>query len=135
MEGKVSDMKKIDPIVMKETVYVAAFSLIFSVLMNAVFLALGKWDLTVLFGNLLGYFGAVVNFFLMCLTVQSAVLKEEKEARDLVKLSQTLRMIFLMIIAVIGYAVPVFNIIAVVIPFLFPRLSVTVRSLTIKDNK
>jgi len=81
----------------------------------------------------IGYLGATVNFFLMALTVQGAVAKEEeKEARDLIKLSQTLRSLFLLAVAVIGYAVPVFNVIAVVIPFLFPRLAVTVRGLTMK---
>ncbi|MBE6551455.1 MAG: hypothetical protein E7665_04895 [Ruminococcaceae bacterium] len=127
-------MKKIDPTVLKETFYVACFSVVFSLLMQAVYLAIGKWNTAVLFGNLLGYFAAVANFFLMGLTVQSAVMKEEKEARNLVKLSQNLRMVFLLVVAVIGYAVPIFDIIAVVIPFIFPRLSVTVRSLTIKDK-
>jgi len=126
-------MKRIDPTVLKETRIVALLSLPLCLLMQAVFLLLGRWDMTVLFGNILGYLGATVNFFLMALTVQGAVAKEEeKEARDLIKLSQTLRSLFLLAVAVIGYAVPVFNVIAVVIPFLFPRLAVTVRGLTMK---
>jgi len=77
-------MKKIDATVLKETGFIAAFTLILSLLMQSVFLIIGKWDYTVLLGNLLGYLAAVGNFFLLGLTVQSAVEKEEKEAKSLI---------------------------------------------------
>ena len=73
-------MKKIDPTVVKETVYITAFTIIFSMLMQAVFLIVQKWDYTVLLGNLLGIIAVVLNFLLMGITVQNAVLKEEKDA-------------------------------------------------------
>ena len=46
-------MKKIDPTIKKETLYIAAFVIIFSVLMQSVFLIIGKWDVEVLFGNII----------------------------------------------------------------------------------
>ena len=117
-------MKKIDPTVLKETAYITVFTIIFSMLMQAVFLIVQKWDYTVLLGNLLGIIAVVLNFLLMGITVQNAVLKEEKDAKNLMKLSQTGRLFMMFVFALVGYLVPVFNAIAVVIPFLVPRIAI-----------
>lgn len=74
-------MQKIDATVKKETLFIAAFTLIFSAVMELVFLLLGYWSYKVVLGNLLGFTAAVLNFFLMGYTVQKAVLLEEKEAK------------------------------------------------------
>ena len=74
----------VDKTVRRETLFVAAWVGIFSLFMQAVFLVIGRWDYTVLLGNLLGAAAAVGNFFLMGLTVQSAVQKEEKDAKQAV---------------------------------------------------
>ena len=57
--------------------------------MQAVFLIIRMWDYTVILGNLLGAAVNVLNFFLMALTVQKAVEKEEKEAKQTMKLSHS----------------------------------------------
>ena len=124
-------MKKVDSTVLKESSYIAALTLVLSLLMQSVFLIAGMWDITVLLGNLLGIVAAVGNFFLMGITVQSALGREEKQIKNLMKLSQMGRMLLLFGVALIGYLVPLFNIIAVVVPFLFPRIAVTVRQLSI----
>ena len=128
-------MKKIDPTIKKETLYIAAFVIIFSVLMQSVFLIIGKWDVEVLFGNILGAVAAVANFFLMGLTVQASLEKEEKEAKNIIKFSQSARLFLLFGVALAGYLIPVFNIIAVVIPFLFPRIAVMLRPLADKIKR
>ena len=51
-------MKKINKVIWLETFYIAAWTLIFSMLMQAVFLVI-DWDYTVLLGNLLGAFAGV----------------------------------------------------------------------------
>lgn len=122
-------MKKVDSTIIKETVYIFAFTLIFSVLMQAVFLIIGKWNYTVLLGNLLGGIAAVGNFFLMGLSVQSALDKDEKDAKSTMKLSQMLRTLLLFIVAVIGHVAPCFNLLAVVIPYIFPRVAIALRPL------
>lgn len=127
-------MKKIDPTVLKETGYIATMVFIFSLLLQSVFLIIGKWDYTVLTGNILGFVAAVGNFFLMGLSVQSALGKDEKDAKNTMKLSQSLRLLLLFIIALVGYLVPVFNILAVLIPFLFPRIAVALRPLFMKKK-
>ena len=127
-------MKKVDSTVVKETTYVALVTLVLSVLMQSIFLVLGKWNLSVLFSNVLGAFFAVLNFFLMGLTIQFSLGKEVKDAKNRMKLSQTLRTLMMFLVAVVAYVVSYFNIIAVVIPFLFPRIAVTLRGLTIKKG-
>ena len=127
-------LKKIDATVVKETGFVAVMTLILSVLLQAVFLVIGKWDYTVLLGNVLGAFAGIANFFLMGLTVQASLGLEVKDAKSRMKLSQTLRTLLMFAVAVVGYLVPVFNLITVVIPFLFPRIAVTVRAIMIKKQ-
>ena len=120
-------MKPLDPTVRKETVYIAAFSLVCSMLLQAVFLVIGKWDYTVLLGNVLGLIVSVGNFLLLGITVQKALGKEEKDARDLMRVSQRLRTLMLFAVALVGYLLSVFNTVALVIPYLFPRLAIAFR--------
>lgn len=118
---------KIDPAVKKETLYIAVWVLIFSALMQAVFLLVGHWDYTVLCGNVLGGGVAVLNFFLMGLGVQKAVTQDEKAARNTVRLSQTGRLMMLLGFAIVGLVVPVFHTVAVLVPLLFPRVAIALR--------
>lgn len=120
-------MANIDKAVKTETVYIAIWVLILSVLMQAVFLLIGRWDYTVLCGNLLGGGAAVLNFFLMGLGVQKAVAQDEQTARSTVKLSQTGRLMMMLGFAVIGLVVPVFHTVAVLVPMLFPRVAIALR--------
>lgn len=126
---------KIDKTVRQETVYIAAGTLILSALMQAVFLIIGKWDYTVLLGNILGAIGAVMNFFLMGLTVQSAVSKDANEAKQKMKASQALRTLFLLIIALLGGILPCFQIFAVLIPLFFPRITIMFRCVSLKKSQ
>ena len=109
-------MSGIDETVKRESVYIAAFVGVLSVLMQAVFLVAGHWDYTVLCGNLLSAAAAVGNFFLMGLTVQKALGKGEKEAADTMRLSQRLRLLLLFVVVAVGAAAPCFHTLAVIIP-------------------
>ena len=122
-------MKKIDPTVLKETLYISAWVLILSVLTQAIFLIIGQWDYKVLLGNLLSGSVAILNFFLMGLTVQSTVTKEEKEARSAIKLSQLYRFLFVVIVVIIGIVAPCFSNWTVIIPIFFPRVALLFRPL------
>lgn len=127
-------MKKIDSTVLRETRYIAAFVLIFSLLMQSVFLIAGLWNYKVLLGNILGFAAAVGNFLLMGITIQSAVEKEEKDAKNLIKLSQSMRLLMMFGIALIGYLIPVFDTVAVIIPYLFPRIAIALKPLFMKKG-
>lgn len=128
-------MKKIDPAILRETRYIAVWVAIFSAIMQAVFLVIGYWDYTVLLGNTLSGIIGILNFFLMGLAVQAAVLKEEKDAATTMKASQSLRMVMLFAIAAVGVLLPCFNTIAVLVPFFFPRIAVALRPLFNKNNE
>lgn len=118
---------KVDKTVKKETLYIAALSGVLSLLMQAVFLVIGQWHFSVFLGNLWGYAAAVGNFFLMGLTVQKAVLKDEEEAKKTIKISHTLRNMLILVVAVIGIVIPFFNTWTVIIPLFFPRIAIFFR--------
>ena len=120
-------MKKIDATVLKETKYIAVWILILSLLMQSVFLCLGAWDYTVLLGNALSGAAAILNFFLMGITVQNALLKEEKEAKTAMRVSLLYRNLFLLVILILGITLPCFNMWAVVVPMFFTRIAVAIR--------
>ncbi len=115
--------------------YIAVWTLILSAVMQAVFLIINRWDYTVILGNLLGASANLLNFFLMALTVQKALEKEEKEAKQTVKLSHSLRMLMLFVVAIIGVVLPCFNTIASIVPFFFTRIAVMFRQFFKNKNE
>lgn len=143
--------------VRKMTLTVLAGELFLTALMLLVFVLLGRFDMTVLLGALLGAFFAVLNFFLMGLSVQRAadsmngaeVPPEDESAAEAadddtgakqkqrlspasgkakrqMQVSYSLRMLMLVAVAAAGLLLPCFHPLAVVIPFLFPRLIIQV---------
>ncbi len=129
-------MAKVDAAVIKETKYIGGFVIILSVLMEAVFLILKRWDYKVLLGNLLSGAVAVGNFYLMGLAVQKALGKEQSEAKKIMHTSQQLRTFGMFVAIAVGVLVPCFNIVAVIVPVFFPRIAISFRPLfKDKDSK
>ena len=129
-------MAKVNEVVRRETGYIALWVLVCSGLMQAVFLIGGWWTLSALWGNLLGGAAAVGNFFAMGLTVQRAVEQENKRAAAMMKLSQTLRMLALFLITMVGVLLPqAFSLWTVLIPLIFPRVAIALRPLFDKNFK
>ncbi len=117
----------IDKTVAKETRYIAAWVLAFSVLMQVVFVLIGDWDYTVLLGNLLGAATAVGNFLLMGLTVQKAVAEEPKDAARRIRMSQSYRLMMQGAVLIAAALIPWFSLWATAVPLLFPRFAIMVR--------
>lgn len=118
-------LAKIDPTVKRMTGYVAGCTLVLSVLMEAVFLVMGAWEMPVLWGNLLGAAVAVTNFFLMGLTIQRSLKLSEDDAKKFIRASQSLRMLMIFLVCAVGAALPAaFNLLALVVPQFFPRIGV-----------
>ncbi len=115
---------KIEKAVWQTSIYATVATLLLSVLMQAIFLIAGFWDYKVLLGNLWGAAVAILNFFLLAISVQRAMGQEEKEAAQIIRSSRTTRMFMQFVLAVIGALIPVFNVFAVLIPLLFPRVGV-----------
>lgn len=82
---------KLQPAVKQETRRIAYGTLILTAIMIVVFIVIGRFDLTVLWGALLGAAAATGNFFLLAVSVQQAAEKmngvqmesfAEKDARE-----------------------------------------------------
>lgn len=128
-KGFFREVVRVSKTIWRETAYIALFTAALSVLMQIVYIVIGKWNYTVLLGNLLSGGAAVLNFFLMGLTVQSAVEKEEKQARNTVRISQSLRMVMLFAAAAVGVGLPCFDTVASIVPLFFPRIAAAARPL------
>ena len=117
-----------DPAVKKETGYITVWVLLLSLLMEAVFLIIRQWDLSVLFGNLGGAVLAVGNFFLLAYTGSRAVDKgKPEEAAQRVKATATLRLIGVGALSALLIGVFKTNVFATLIPLLFPRVAIAFR--------
>ena len=117
-----------DPAVKKETGYITVWVLLLSLLMEAVFLLIRQWDLSVLFGDLGGAVLAVGNFFLLAYTVSRAVDKgKPEEAATRVKATATLRLLGVGALCALLIGVFKTNVFATLIPLLFPRVGIAFR--------
>ena len=127
---------KVDNAVKKETGYIALGMLIMSAIMHVVFLAIGKWSLGVIYSNVLvgGYM--VLNFF----TVQKATESgDEKRAKNIMKLSQTLRFLSLAGVLALGALLSnvgdrsgPFEFWALIPPVFFNRITMMVRGFAVR---
>lgn len=123
---------KINEVVLKETKYIGTVVLILSILTQGIFLIIGKWDYTVIFGNILSGAAAVLNFLLMGITIQGATEGDEKQGRNKMKTSQILRTFMLFAVAAFGCALPCFNTVTVLVPLFFPRIAIAFRMINNK---
>ena len=118
-----------DPAVKKETGYIAVWVILLSLIMEAVFLLLRKWDLSVLFGNLGGAVISIGNFFLMALIATRAMNRgvesgKPEEAAARVKATAMVRLLGCVLLCVLLIAVFKTNVYATLIPMLFPRIGI-----------
>ena len=121
-------MAGMDPAVKKETGYITVWVLLLSLLMEAVFLVIRQWDLSVLFGNLGGAVIVIGNFFLLALVVSKAVAQGQPDkAAARVKASAGLRLIGMGLLCALLIGVFKTNVFATLIPLLFPRIGLFFR--------
>ena len=81
------------------------------------------FDYTVLLAGFIGGMVAVLNFFLMGLTVQKIVsMEDDKQAAAKMKASYSQRMMLQLIWGVLAIAVPCFQFVAGILPLLFPNI-------------
>ena len=129
---------KIDGTVKKETAYVAIAEAILIAVMLAVYLIISKFTLNVLFAALTSGAVAVLNFFVMGLTVQKAVtVDDDSDRRKLIRASQLVRLLVMGVVVIVCAVFPKFHIFALFIPLFFPRLFAQARGIygAVKDGK
>lgn len=123
---------EIQPAVKKETKKVIFYTLAGVVLMWGVFAALHgampekvPFDYTVILGGLGGGAAAVLNFFLMGLTVQkAAACEDEGAARMRLKASYSQRMLLQLGWGIAAIIAPCFQFAAGLLPLLFPSMGI-----------
>ncbi len=121
---------KLDPVVRRETVFMAVSVFICSVLLQAGFFLFGKWDYTVLLGGIVGWGMSVGNFFLMSLNVQRAVeCGDENQAKMKINASYTWRMTAMLGIMIVTFILDAIHWLPVVAAVFYPRIVITVRQL------
>ena len=116
---------RVQKAVRQETLHIAAGVGLLSAAMLLVFFFLGRLDMTVVLGALLGGGFAVLNFFLLGLTVQWAVSSgDEGSSKKKIQLSYSLRMLLTLAVLLVGFAAPCFHWLSTVLPLFFPRLTI-----------
>lgn len=123
---------KLQPAVKKETKRITVVTFSGVVLMWVVFFILHlitpesvPFDYTVILGGIGGGVVAVLNFFLMALTVQGvAAQTDESMARDQMKASYKQRLMLQIIWMIVAMAAPCFQVVAGIAPLLFPSLGI-----------
>lgn len=81
---------------------------------------------------------AVLNFFVMGLTVQKAVtVDDDSDRRKLIRASQLVRLLVMGVVVIVCAVFPKFDIFALFIPLFFPRLFAQARGIygAVKDGK
>lgn len=122
--------------IVKETKRIGVGTLIMLVVMLAVYAVLGKFTVGVLLGGLLGSAYAIFNFFMLGMTLQKAAsMTDQQMAHMKVRSSYSTRMIGMLILAVVAFALPFVEGIPCLIALLFPRATIFVLQVTgqIKD--
>lgn len=130
----------IQPAVKKETKRVAASTITGMILMwigfavlHVIFPEKVPFDYTVFLGGIGGGIIAVLNFFLMGLTVQKvAASADEETARTQMKASYSRRMLLQMLWVVMAITAPCFQFAAGLLPLLFPSFGIKLMGITKK---
>lgn len=137
-EGEVHSVQGEKPqqSIVKETKRIAVGTVIMLVVMLAVYAVLGKFTVGVLLGGLLGSAYAIFNFFMLGMTLQKAAsMTDQQMAHMKVRSSYSTRMIGMLILAVVAFALPFVEGIPCLIALLFPRATIFALQVTgqIKD--
>jgi len=121
------DSKKI---VWQETGIVAAGVLLCTALMVGIFALLGKFDISVLLGGIVGALLSVGNFFFMAVGTSLAADKAENQdvnaGKLLVRNSYIIRLLVLAVLLFACAKSGVFNLFALVLPLIFVRPTLTI---------
>lgn len=135
-EGHSVQGEKPQQSIVKETKRIGVGTVIMLVVMLAAYAVLGKFTVGVLLGGLLGSAYAIFNFFLLGMTLQKAAsMTDQQMAHMKVRSSYSTRMIGMLILAVVAFALPFVEGIPCLIALLFPRATIFVLQVTgqIKD--
>lgn len=116
----------INTVVIKETLKIAVGVLVLSLITLLIFVVLDKYEAAVALSLLIGSLIAIGNFFLMGIFLQKAINKKEDQVKSSVRLSYTYRMLVIFIILAVCLYSGYFNTIALLLPLIFPRVTIAI---------
>ncbi len=128
---------KLQPAVKTETGKIAIATGVGVLIMLLVFFVLhmvlpdwAPFDIKVILGGIGGFLVAVGNFFWMALTVQKvASMDDEKAARSTMGVSYRYRTLLQLLWVILAIVVPVFNLVAGIVPLFIPSLFIKLRGI------
>lgn len=121
---------KLQPASKKEVKRIAIGTAAFSGIMTAAMFVLslvgvGTFDYKVFIGAIGGSLVAILNFTIMCLTIQNAVnIAEQKQMKAFIQGSYNGRLLLQAAWIVVAFVVSHINVIAAALPLLFPNLTI-----------
>lgn len=121
---------KLQPASKKEVKRIAIGTAAFSGIMIAAMFVLslvgvGTFDYKVFIGAIGGSLVAILNFTIMCLTIQNAVnIAEQKQMKAFIQGSYNGRLLLQAAWIVVAFVVSHINVIAAALPLLFPNLTI-----------
>lgn len=135
-----SFFEKIQPAIKSETKKVAISTAICVGLMWAVFFAFHMmnpesvpFDYTVILGGIGGGIVAVLNFFLLGLTVQKVTNAQEDDvAKKMMKSSYSNRFLLQVVWCIAVMIAPCFQLVAGILPLLFPSIGIKILGIMMK---
>lgn len=117
-------------IVYRETAVIAAGVAVCTAVMLVVYFLIGKFDVSVLLGGIVGALLSIGNFFFMalgtCLAADKAEAQDVKAGQLLVRNSYMLRLVVLFVILFACAKSGLFNLFALVLPLVFIRPTLTI---------
>ena len=111
--------------IVKETKRIAIGTVIMLIVMLVVYAVLGRFTIGALLGGLLGSAYAIFNFFMLGMTLQKAAsMTDQQMAHMKVRSSYSTRMVGMLVLAVLAFALPFVEGIPCLIALLFPRATI-----------
>ncbi len=105
---------------------------VYFVVIMVLFFALG-FDYTLILGAIWGNIVCIANFYLLGKTAQIAVRKSPKAAQTYMNTMYCLRYLGIFAAMTAAALLPIFNLIAAVVPLVFPKIVITIRAIREKD--
>lgn len=113
--------------------YYLVVNAVYFAIVLVLFFALG-FDYTLITGAVFGNIVCVINFYILGITAQIAVKKNAKAAQTYMNTMYCVRYLGLFAAMSIAALVPFINLFTAIIPLLFPKIVITIRTFREKDN-
>lgn len=118
----------------KEVVRMCIGVSVMSIIMIAGFAVFGHFNISVLYGAVLGTAVTLLNYFFLALSVAHVVNKKDKsDAKLFMNISYFLRIILIAVTVGVAIRFPFFNAVSVILPFIFERIVILI--IHMRDGK